>query len=137
MSAPCSASANANRPKGQLADDTHSWTLATTDQLLKADQYRPLIVAYHNGAAVRLSDVAEVVDSVEDMRNAGMVNGKPAVLIIVFRQPGANIIETVDRVLRRAARSCRPRFPPPSSCRRAGSHDHDSRLGAATSRSRC
>ncbi len=90
--------ANANRPKGRLADATTMWAISTTDQLLKAEQYRPLIVAYRNGAAVRLADVAEVEDSVENLRNAGLANGKPAVLIIIFRQPGANIIETVDRV---------------------------------------
>ncbi|HZT32550.1 MAG TPA: efflux RND transporter permease subunit [Bryobacteraceae bacterium] len=91
--------ANANSPKGELAGGGLAWTLGATDQLLKAKYYRPLIVAWHNGAAVRLSDLAEVEDSVEDLRNAGMVNADPAVLIIVFRQPGANIIETVDRVL--------------------------------------
>ena len=91
--------ANAISPKGQLSADTLSWTLGDNDQLLKAEQYRPLIVTYRNGAAVRLSDIGDVVDSVEDLRNAGMVNAQPAVLIIVFRQPGANIIETVDRVL--------------------------------------
>ncbi|HZY60291.1 MAG TPA: efflux RND transporter permease subunit, partial [Candidatus Binataceae bacterium] len=91
--------ANANTPKGELAGNSSSSTLGATDQLLKAEQYRPLIVAWHNGAAVRLSDIAEVDDSVEDLRNAGMVNAKQAVLIIIFRQPGANIIATVDRVL--------------------------------------
>ncbi len=90
--------ANANSPKGELADSHNSWAIGATDQLLKAAQYRPLIVAYHNGAAVRLSDIAQVNDSVQDLRNAGMVNAEPAVLIIVFRQPGANIIDTVDRV---------------------------------------
>jgi multidrug efflux pump len=90
--------ANANRPKGQLADDNRSWEISTTDQLLRAELYRPLILAYRQGAAVRLSDVAEVEDSVENVRNAGLANGKPAVLIFVFRQPNANIIETVDRV---------------------------------------
>ncbi len=90
--------ANANMPKGELADSTTAWELGATDQLLKASQYRPLIVTYRNGAAVRLSDIAQVNDSVEDLRNAGMVNASPAVLIIIFRQPGANIIETVDRV---------------------------------------
>ena len=90
--------ANANRPKGELANGTTAWAIRATDQLLKADQYRPLIVAYHDGAPVRLSDVAEVVDSVEDLRAAGLANGKPAVLIIMFRQPAANIIATVDRV---------------------------------------
>jgi multidrug efflux pump len=90
--------ANANRPKGQLANATTVWDIATTDQLLQAEQYRPLIVAYRHGAAVRLADVGDVQDSVEDVRTAGLANGKPAVLMIVFRQPGANIIETVDRV---------------------------------------
>jgi multidrug efflux pump len=92
------AGANANRPKGELADDSQTWGLSTTDQLLKADDYRPLIVRYANGSAVQLSDIAWVRDSVENVRAAGMVDGKPAVLIIVFRQPGANIIDTVDRV---------------------------------------
>jgi multidrug efflux pump len=92
------AASNANRPKGEMADDTRAWSLSTTDQLLKADQYRPLIVAYHNGAAVVLSDVAEVDDSVENVRTAGMIDAKPAVLVIIYRQPGANIIDTVDRI---------------------------------------
>jgi multidrug efflux pump len=86
------------RTKGELADDSQTWGLSTTDQLLKADDYRPLIVRYANGSAVQLSDIAWVRDSVENVRAAGMVDGKPAVLIIVFRQPGANIIDTVDRV---------------------------------------
>jgi multidrug efflux pump len=92
------AAANTNRPKGELADGRTAWSISTTDQLLRAEQYRPLIVAYRHGSPVRLSDVAEVNDSVEDVRNAGLANGKPAVLLIVFRQPGANIIKTVDRV---------------------------------------
>jgi multidrug efflux pump len=90
--------ANANQAKGQVSNDTTSWTFNDNDQLFTADQYRPLIVAYHNGAPVRLGDVADVQDSVVDVRNIGLANGKPGVLIIVFRQPGANIIETVDRV---------------------------------------
>jgi multidrug efflux pump len=90
--------ANANRPKGQVSSSTASYSFTDTDQLFTADQYRPLIVAYHNGSAVRLGDVAEVIDSVSDRRNIGLANGKPGVLIIMFRQPGANIIETVDRV---------------------------------------
>ena len=93
------SNANANRPKGEVADTTNSWALSTTDQLLSAAQYRPLIVAYNNGAPVRLADIADVQDSVEDIRNAGMVDGTPSVMIIIFRQPGANIIATVDRVL--------------------------------------
>jgi multidrug efflux pump len=90
--------ANANRAKGQVSDGTRSWALNDTDQLFTADQYRPLIVAYRNGAPVRLGDVADVQDSVSDVRNIGLANGKPSVLIIIFRQPGANIIEAVDRV---------------------------------------
>jgi len=94
------AAANANRPKGEVADENQTWGLSTTDQLLKAEDYQPLIVRYAgaSGAAVQLSDIAWVRDSVENVRAAGMVDGKPAVLIIVFRQPGANIIDTVDRV---------------------------------------
>ncbi|MFZ0890135.1 MAG: multidrug efflux RND transporter permease subunit [Candidatus Binataceae bacterium] len=92
------ASANANRPKGEFAGETTSLALSTTDQLLKADQYLPLIIHYQNGAAVRLSDVAQVQDSVEDVRTAGMMDRSPAVLLVVFREPGANIIDTVDRV---------------------------------------
>ena len=90
--------ANANRPKGELADDEHAWALSTTDQLFKASEYQPLVISYKNGGALRLSDVANVTDSVENIRTGGVTNGKPAVLVIVFRQPGANIIETVDRV---------------------------------------
>jgi multidrug efflux pump len=89
---------NANLPKGQIADDKTSADIATNDQLMKAVNYQPLVVGYHNGAAVKLSDVADVVDSTENVRAAGFVNGQPAVLLIVFRQPGANIIDTVDRI---------------------------------------
>jgi multidrug efflux pump len=103
--------ANANRPKGSLANGDHTWSLSATDQLLKADAYRPLIVTYRNGGAVRLGDVATVTDSVEDIRTGGLANGKPAVLIIVYRQPGANIIDTVDRVLELLP-SFRASFPP-------------------------
>ena len=89
---------NANSPKGQFTDSTVTADITTNDQLLKAVDYMPLVVGYHNGAAVKLSDVANVQDSTEDIRAAGFVNGKPSVLIIIFRQPGANIIETVDRI---------------------------------------
>ena len=89
---------NANKPKGQLADDLRTWEIRTNDQLYRAREYKTLIVAYKNGAPVRLTDVATVENSVEDLRNAGLVNGKPSVMVIIFRQPGANIIETVDRV---------------------------------------
>jgi multidrug efflux pump len=90
--------ANANTAKGKVSDATRSYAFTDNDQLFTADKYRPLIVAYNNGAPVRLSDVADVEDSVSDVRNIGLANGKPSVLVIVFRQPGANIIETVDRV---------------------------------------
>jgi len=92
------ATTNVNRPKGMLANSTSSWELHANDQLKKAAEYRPLVLSYRNGAAVRLTDVATVKDSVEDLRVAGIVNGKPAVMVIIFRQPGANIIETVDSV---------------------------------------
>ena len=90
--------ANTNRPKGSLGDERQSYSLATTDQLFKAADYQSLVVRYVNGSALRLSDVAKVSDSVEDIRTAGLSNGKPAVIIIIFRQPGANIIQTVDRI---------------------------------------
>jgi hydrophobe/amphiphile efflux-1 (HAE1) family protein len=90
--------ANANRPKGELAGPVNAWTIDATDQIFKADEYRNLIVSYNNNAPVRLGDVADVEDSVEDIHNVGLSSGKPAVLIIIFRQPGANIIETVDHV---------------------------------------
>jgi len=89
---------NANLPKGQLADGATTADILANDQLLKAADYKPLIVSYHNGAAVRLSDVANVQDGVENVRAAGFVNGKPSISMIIMRQPGANIIETVDRV---------------------------------------
>jgi len=90
---------NVNRPKGQLANGEKTWEIQTHDQLFKAEEYRPLVVSYRAGAAVQLSDIADVQDSVENIRNAGLVNGKPSVMVIVFRKPGANIIETVDRIV--------------------------------------
>jgi multidrug efflux pump subunit AcrB len=89
---------NINRPKGQLTNETRTWEIQTNDQLHNAEQYQPLIVTYRAGAAVRLPDVANVQDSVEDLRVAGLVDGRPAVMVVVYREPGANIIETVDRV---------------------------------------
>ena len=91
-------SANANLAKGSVADATHMWSLTDSDQLFKAYEYRPLIIAGHVGAPVRLQDIAEVKDSVEDVRNLGLSGGEPAVLLAIFRQPGANMIETVDRI---------------------------------------
>jgi hydrophobe/amphiphile efflux-1 (HAE1) family protein len=89
---------NANVPKGYLANGLVRWTLADDDQLYKAAQYTRLIVAYRHGSPVRLSDVARVYDSVEDIHTAGLAKGRPAVVIIVWRQPGANIVGTADRV---------------------------------------
>ncbi|KXV16218.1 nodulation protein [Caballeronia megalochromosomata] len=92
------ASANANSPKGAIEFKGTHVQLYTNDQASKASQYKDLVVAYRNGSAVKLSDVGEVVDSVEDLRNLGLINNKRAVLVILYRQPGANIIETIDRV---------------------------------------
>ncbi|NGZ08562.1 MAG: multidrug efflux RND transporter permease subunit [Nitrospira sp. LK70] len=89
---------NVNLPKGQLSDGKRTWEIRTNDQLHEAEDYLPLIVSYREGRAVRLSDIATVEHSVEDLRTMGVANGTPAVLIIISRQPGANIIETVDRV---------------------------------------
>jgi multidrug efflux pump len=91
-------SANANTPKGDIENRSSRWVLTDTDQLLDPEQYAPLIVAYRNGAPVRLSDIAKVTEGIEDLRNSGYANGKPAVVIGIGRQPGANIIETVDRI---------------------------------------
>ncbi len=92
------ASANANRPKGVLRQGDLRFQIYTNDTGLRASAYAPLVIAYRAGAAVRLSDVARVVDGVADVRNFGLVDGKPAIVVVVSRQPGANIIGTVDRV---------------------------------------
>jgi multidrug efflux pump len=92
------ASANANSPKGMIDDGSQRYQVYTNDQSTTAADYAPLVIAYRNGAAVQLSDVAVVNDSVEDVRNLGLSNGQPSVLVIVFRQPGANIIDTIDSV---------------------------------------
>ncbi|HXM99599.1 MAG TPA: multidrug efflux RND transporter permease subunit [Candidatus Dormibacteraeota bacterium] len=91
-------SANSNQAKGSLSDPSRTWTIAATDQLFKAYEYQPLIIAGHQGAQLRLRDVAEVIDSVADTRNLGLSGGQRAVIIAIFRQPGANMIETADRV---------------------------------------
>ncbi len=88
------------RPKGQLGDETRASEIASNDQLLRAADYAPVIVAFRGGRPVQLSDVARVEDSVEDVRTTGLANGRPAVLLVIFRQPGANIIDTVDGVRR-------------------------------------
>src|SRR3989440_326790 len=92
------ANANANRPKGLVEDRSRVWWLYANDQARTAAEYLPLIVSYRNGAAVRLADVAQVVDSVQDVRNAGEADGRPAVLLIINREPNANIVERVQRI---------------------------------------
>jgi multidrug efflux pump len=92
------SAANANRPKGAVAGTNNAYVVNTNDQLFKANQYRSLIVTARDGKPVILSEVAEVKDSVENINSAGSVNGKPAISLVLFRQPGANIIGTVDRV---------------------------------------
>ncbi|HWC95610.1 MAG TPA: multidrug efflux RND transporter permease subunit [Candidatus Sulfopaludibacter sp.] len=92
------ATANANTPKGHFSDGNQMWEIGSNDQIFKAVDYAPLIVSYHGASSVRLSDIAEVKDSVEDLRNAGYANGKPSILVIINRQPNANIIDTVDRI---------------------------------------
>jgi multidrug efflux pump len=89
---------NANSPKGELSGPSAAWAINATDQLFDAEQYRPVIVAYQKGAPIRLGDVADVVSSVEDVRTGGLADGKRAVVLVLFRQPGANMIDTVDRV---------------------------------------
>ena len=92
------ASANAHSPKGAIDQGEHRFQLYTNDQANLAEDYRPLVIAYRNGAAVRLTDVASVEDGPENLRNAGLANGKPAVLVILYIQPGGNIISTIDRI---------------------------------------
>ncbi len=89
---------NANRPKGSVEYGARSWQIGANDQSKVAADYAPLILRYRNGSAVRLSDVGDVVDSVQDVRNYGVANGKPSILLILNKAPGANIIESVDKV---------------------------------------
>jgi multidrug efflux pump len=89
---------NANTPKGHFTDGLKLWEVGANDQIFKVSDYKDLVIAYRNGTAIRVSDVGNAVDSVEDLRNAGYFNGKPSVSIMISRQPGANIIETVDRI---------------------------------------
>jgi len=96
------ADATSNRPLGAVEQGTRRWQIETgaagTAEVMRADDFAPLVIAWRSGAAVRLQDVAEVRDGVQDIRNAGLSNGKPAVTVLIRRQPGANVIETVDRV---------------------------------------
>jgi multidrug efflux pump len=90
--------ADANRPKGDLVSSRRIWSISANDQLMHASDYAPLVVTYNNNGAVKLSDVATLSDSVEDIRTAGWANGKPAIVLLIFKQPGANVVETVDRI---------------------------------------
>src|SRR5579872_5744457 len=92
------AAANANAPKGAIEQAGQRYQIYVNDTATRADQYKDLIVAYRNNAAVRLADIADVSDSVENIRNLGIANGKPSVLVIINRQPGANIIDVVARI---------------------------------------
>jgi multidrug efflux pump len=98
------AQANANHPKGQLADDRRSWAIHTNDQLFDAADYLPLVVQAKNGAVVRLADLGSVIDGVQDVRAGGLMNGRPAVSLVVLPAPGANVIATVDAVRAELAR---------------------------------
>ena len=89
---------NADQPTGQLSDDQVTADIITNDQISRAEDYKPLVIGYNHGAAVRLSDVADVVDSTQNLRTAGLLNGKPAILLIIFREPGANILQTVEHI---------------------------------------
>src|SRR6516225_5393142 len=89
---------NAHQPTGQISDDLVTADIITNDQLSRAEEYKPLVIGYNRGAAVRLADVANVIDSTQNVRTAGYLNGKPAIVIIIYRQPGANIIQTVERI---------------------------------------
>jgi multidrug efflux pump len=95
------SAANANTPKGHFAYGAQTWAIATNDQIFKAADYESLIVAYRNGSPVRVRDVGRAVDSVEDIKTSGYTNDEPSVVLVIFRQPGANIIETVDRIRKR------------------------------------
>ncbi|HEX7385570.1 MAG TPA: efflux RND transporter permease subunit, partial [Burkholderiaceae bacterium] len=102
---------NANRPKGALEGAARRWQIGANDQARQAADYAPVVLRWRDGAAVRLGDVAEVQDSVQDLRTYGVANGRPAVLLILYKQPGANIIECVDRV-RELLPALRASIPP-------------------------
>jgi len=89
---------NADIAKGQISDGSTTADIIANDQISKAEDYKPIVIGYHNGTAVRLSDVAQITDSVQNIRSAGYLNGIPSVTVIIFRQPGANIIQTVDNI---------------------------------------
>ena len=139
------AGQNSNLAKGQIADGNVTADIIANDQISKAADYKPLVVGYHNGGVVRLQDVADVIDSQQTVRQAGFLNGKPSVDMLIFRQPGANIITTVD-----AVKAAIPSLQAIDSQRRAPGHhsrphpdhprlghryrDHPAHLGAAGGR---
>ncbi|MDL2315752.1 efflux RND transporter permease subunit [Desulfovibrio sp. OttesenSCG-928-A18] len=92
------ARSNANSPKGMLDNGETQWFIGANDQLMEASDYAPIVIRHYDGASLRLSDVAEITDSVEDVRNQGLIGHKPGVMIVIFKQPGANVIETIRRV---------------------------------------
>ena len=121
---------NANRPKGQIEGDGRRLQIYTQTPARRAADYAPMVVAWRNGAAVRLDDVAEVIDGVENTRTLGLFNGKPAVIVLVTRQPGANVIETVDGV-RALLPELRAQLPARDRARRRlRQHQLDPRLAA-------
>ncbi len=89
---------NSDMPRGRLANDSMTADIITNDQISDAEDYKPLVVGYHNGTAIHLSDVADVSNATQNLRTAGYLNGTPSITVIIFRQPGANIIQTVERV---------------------------------------
>ena len=91
-------SANANRPKGETSDAERAWSINTTDQLFKAAEYKNLVLAESRALPCACLTSADIIDSVTDVRNSGVTNGRPGIILVIFRQPGANMIETVDRV---------------------------------------
>ncbi len=90
--------ATADTPKGYFSNGASQWQVGANDQIFDEIDYTPLIIAYHNGSAVRISDVGQAINSVQDVRNAGYFNGLPSIVVLIWRQPGANIISTVDRI---------------------------------------
>src|SRR6185369_4781194 len=92
------AAANTNQAKGSFDGKQQAYTISSNDQILTSDQYRPLIIAYRNGAPVQLSDVATVIDGVENVKQAAWMNSTPAIIVNIKRQPGTNIIDVVDRI---------------------------------------
>lgn len=121
------SNANVRKPQGALEDGTHRWQIQTNDELKTAAEYQPLIIHYNNGGAVRLGDVATVTDSVQDVRNAGMTNAKPAILLMIRKLPEANIIQTVDSI-RAKLPELQETIPAAIDLQIAGIAPHHSRL---------